>query len=150
MYKFSYRREKGNHMLSINGYELQPFPVKFIQDSLGMAAHNFGFYSKNATLIVNFNGQPDIVIDGVRVRTGKRWVKTPEWVWVFIALLVPMLFLGGAIGGAIGAIATGIIVSVSQKPLPTVARVFICVGIYVLAWMVRGLVANAIMHIIGI
>jgi len=150
MYQFSYQKKKGEHILSINGQELQPhFSAKAVGDYFGMAAHNFWFYDKNATLIVSFNGQPDIVIDGVRVRTGKRWVKTPGWTWVFIGLLVPLLFLGGAIGGMIGAVAAGLVVSVSQKAMSTVARVFICIGVLISAWGVQSVLANVLLSLIG-
>ncbi|HLF92382.1 MAG TPA: hypothetical protein VJB14_02905 [Planctomycetota bacterium] len=64
--------------------------------------------------------------------------KMPGWAWVFIVLCaaIPVITLGGAIPGAIGGGAAAGCAGVSRiQTLSTAARVGICIGITVAAWV---------------
>lgn len=93
-----------------------------------------------------YNGKATLTLNGVDCKTGQPYepAKMPAWGWVFVVLYVVNFFLiiGGAIGGAISAGFAAISATVSANTkLSTVARVLICVGIYIAVTVVSLIIA---------
>lgn len=93
-----------------------------------------------------YNGKATLTLNGVDCKTGQPYepAKMPVWGWVFVVLYVVNFFLiiGGAIGGAVSAGFAAISAGISANTkLPVVARVLICVGIYVAVTIVSLIIA---------
>lgn len=93
-----------------------------------------------------YNGKPTLTLNGRDCKTGEPYepAKMPVWGWVFVVLYVVNFFLiiGGAIGGAISAGFAAISAGISANTkLSTVARVLICVGIYIAVTVVSLIIA---------
>lgn len=93
---------------------------------------------REANLHIGFMGSVVLEMGGFDCKTGEAYIakKTPAWSWVFIILHMVNFFLliGGAIGGAITALAIGMTVTLagdSSKKL--IKRVLACIGVYIVA-----------------
>lgn len=133
-YAFSYQKVKGKHVLTING---TPTEIKsgFKSSMLGFD-EKFMLDGKEAQLVIN-NKVPDIAVDGVFLKSGKKYVPSPAWVVVFsiLCLLIPIISLGGALPALLGCGGLALCVSVSKTSLPSAVRVILCTLITLLAWV---------------
>ena len=93
----------------------------------------------------------DVVKDGVYLGSGKKYVPAPKWIWAFIIALVPLVFVGGAIGAIFGLVGAAICAKVAKSAINTVLRVLLCLLITGLSWVgylvIGTLVAGLIMGI---
>ncbi|MCL2547504.1 MAG: hypothetical protein FWE06_10055 [Oscillospiraceae bacterium] len=147
-YSFSYEKVKGKHVLTANGVPIE-VKASFWSMILGFD-EGFMLDGKEARLVVE-SKEPDVVIDGQYVRSGKVYVKRPAWVLVFavLCILIPIVSLGGAIPAVIGFCGAAGCVSVSKTTLSTPIRVLICTGITVLAWVLLFLLGIGLAMLLG-
>ena len=126
----SHTTVKGKHILCVDGAELPPIK----SGALGFfyETHNIQIFGRDATLVIT-SGAPDIVIDGILMRTDKRWVKPPKWMFAFVAPLLP-LFMGGAVGGILLVFGVYGLLWAAQQNVPVLIRLLICLGVVLLAW----------------
>ena len=133
-YTFSYQKIKGKHTLTVNGVS-QTLKCGFMSALFGFD-EEFNLDGTNARLVIE-KKIPDIVVDDVYVQSGKKYIKRPKWVIVFviICLLVPVVTIGGAIPALIGFGGAALCVSVSKSALSTAIRVVLCSFISLAAWI---------------
>lgn len=132
-YKFTHQIIKNKHVITINGDTIE------VKGSLLSKTLNFDekitFDGREARFFVD-KQTPDIVVDGVCIRSGKKYIARPAWSIVFavICLLIPVVSLGGAIPFLIGFAGAAICISAARTTLPTAVRVGLCVIITALVW----------------
>jgi len=133
-YEFSHQKVKGRHLLTVNG-NLIEIRGSFMSTLLGFD-EKFTLDSKEARLVIERN-VPDVVVGGIYLQSGKKYIPRPAWVLVFavMCLLVPVISLGGLIPAVLGFGGTAVCVSVSKTDLPSIAKVIICVIITLAAWL---------------
>lgn len=93
--------------------------------------------------------EPVLTINGYDVLTNQPYepVKAPKWVWAFAVLYIVnfALFLGGALGGALNAFLFFITANMSARSkMPTIAKVLIAIGIWVVSAVIEAFIAMAI------
>jgi len=133
-YNFSLKT-LGKYVLTVNG---TPIPLKrgFLSFILWFD-EKFTFDGIDARLVIE--KKPDIVVDGIYVRSGKRYVERPMWslVLAVICFLVPTILSGfGALPTIFGFIGAMLCVYAARTSLPAGARVALCVGIMLLTWVI--------------
>ncbi len=105
--------------------------------------HPFSIGSHRGSVRIQTNGltyRYDLVLDGRSIVTGRPAAgsaKLPPWAWAFILAcgVIPILTLGGAIPGAIGAGGVVGCISIARNSArPTISRVMLCAGVTVLCW----------------
>ena len=140
-YAFSYEKVKGKQVIKVNGEATELKPT-FWSRVLGFD-EPFSFDGKDARLVV-LDKKPDVAVDGMFLQSGTPYVKTPKWVIVFSALLLPLIFTGGAIGGAFAVVGSMVCLSVSRKPMPNLRKAILCLAVTVGVWIIVFIIAAAI------
>lgn len=132
-YEFSYKKNKGNHEISVNG-TMVSLKAGLWSSLLGFD-ENFTFDGTEARLIVDGKG-PDVAVNGAYLQSGKKYIERPAWVMIFVILciLIPVLSLGGALPVLLGLGGAAICVGASKADLPMAVRILLCIAITALAW----------------
>jgi hypothetical protein len=109
--------------------------------------------NRSVVVRINTNGltyKYDLIVDEISQESGRRVEPigpVPAWVWIFVVAEVALVFLGGAIGGALGAVAAYLSVTIARNPaLSIFNRVVFCLGAAVLAWVGYLVIAGAIVR----
>ncbi len=134
-YDFSYRRVKGKHEITVNG------KATTLKSGFVSLVNGFdeGFYLENgkeARLVLS-GKNPDVAVDGVFLRSGKKYIKAPGWSVIFgiLCLLIPISTVGGVLPAAIGFGGAFLCMAVSKSQLPTITRLLLCIVITGAAWV---------------
>ena len=141
-YKFVCQKEKGGYGLEVNG-ATHTLKGSARSAFLGFD-EGFDLDGKPARLVIDQAKEPDIAVDGVYLRSGKKYVQAPMWVMVFAVICLALLIVGGVIGGVFGAVGAMICVGVAKKPIATPAKILICLGVTAAAWVIVLLLAGFI------
>ena len=147
-YTFAYQRIKGKHTLTVNGNSTT-IKSGFMSALFGFD-EEFNLDGTAARLVIE-NKKPDIVVDGVYIQSGKKYVKRPAWViaYVIICVAIPIVSLGGAIPALLGFAGATVCISVSKSTLPLPARLIICTLITIAAWILLFVLALGVDALIG-
>ena len=145
-YKFIHQKVKGGHELEIDGAK-QTIKGSFRSAVLGFD-EGFDLGGKPARLVLDQAKEPDIAVDGVYLRSGKQYVKAPMWAIVFAMICIALIFVGGAIGGAIGAVGAMICIAISKKPIATPVKLLICLIVSAATWGIALLLAGTIANLL--
>ena len=133
-YVFSYGKVKGKHVITANG---NPITVKagFISWCLGLD-EKFMLEDIEARLVMDRN-TPDVAVNGVYLRSGKKYIQRPAWVVVFsiLCVVIPIISVGGMLPVFLGLAGISLNVSASKTSLPLAARLALCIVITGLAWL---------------
>lgn len=113
--------------------------------SFQIGSHQLFLSIQQGAFVRNFS----LYCDGLNVETGAPYVqasKMPAWNWIFVVLNALIIFLGGGILGAlVGFIAVYTTHSLSRNAKYSVgARVAMCLGVTILAWVLYFVFAIAI------
>ena len=144
-YKFAYQKVSGGHELDVNGAK-QKLTGSFRSVVLGFD-EDFDLDGKPARLILE-NKEPDVVVNGVCLRSEKEHVRAPMWVLVFAIACLALVFIGGLIGGIFGVLGSMACVAVAKRPMPTLVKMLICLGISIAAWVIVLLIAGAVANLL--
>jgi len=87
------------------------------------------------------------IVDGERVIELER--RLAPWELILAVLPIGLLGIGGALGGAAGAIGVVVNLSVARRPWPAVLRVVASLGVLAAAAVAWYLVAVAFSHVVG-
>lgn len=99
---------------------------------------------------VVIGNKADIVVDGVFIESRKPYLpfnKIPWWVWIFVVacIAIPIVSLGGVIPAALGILGSSYCVRIAVSPeMKTIEKLFICLGITAIAWVLWVLLIFAI------
>lgn len=143
-YRFSYevvnRRNSlrkdstaGYHLLRANDSSYE-FPVGRM-DFLGVDVP-FVLDGQDARFVA-YNKKADVAVDGVFLGSGKRYVKRPSWVWIFVvlSLLIPIVSMGGALPAVFGMGGACACIGLSKQPIPAAVRILACTAVTAAAWI---------------
>lgn len=128
---------------AMEGMKLKEFQSKKINGhteyAIPVNGDTFYFY-------VNPYTAPVLTHDGVDCKTNEPFVPTklPKWIWVFWILYIIdfMLLCGGALGGAMNAGGACLSAAIaSDKKKSTAAKVFICLGMWLVFTIIEFIVA---------
>lgn len=128
----------GKHKLTVNGEETEIKKTPF-QAFTGID-QPITIGEKECRFVLVGN-KADIAVDGMYADSKKPYTplkNMPWWVWIFIAacIAVPIVSLGGALPVVIALLCSTWCVRISVAPdIKTVFKVFYCLGISVLAWV---------------
>ncbi|MDR0512555.1 MAG: hypothetical protein LBG93_05580 [Treponema sp.] len=132
-YAFSHEKVKGSHILKING---EPTIIKNTMRSIWLGLDEpFTFEGKKARLAM-YNNAPDVVVDGMFLKSGKPYVEMPGWLLVFFVLLFPLVILGGGAGGICMVIGALVCQKISRVNKADTVRVALCTAVTLCAWLV--------------
>ena len=140
-YRLSHEKVKGIHLLKVNGEAVEIKPS--LKSSFLGFDEPFRFDGREARLVIE-NKEPDIVIDGKYLKSGKSYVAIPKWLIAFVIVLFPLLILGGAIGGALMAVGILFCRKISRQNKSNVMRLVSCAAISLGAWLIYFIIAAVI------
>lgn len=116
---FTLDRWRGRHKLVVNG-EPVSLSMDFKARYLGVIDVPFDLGDLQARLVVTNGKKADIAIHGMYIDSQRSYVpiKIPAWSWLFVFLMIgiPVISLGGAIPGALGAVGALLCVRFSVHP----------------------------------
>lgn len=140
-YAFSYQRVKGKHILTINGVP-NTIKVSFFSTLFGFD-EKFDLDGIEARLVIE-RQIPDIVANGIYVKSGKAYRSRPVWatVFAFICIAMPVATLGGALPMVFGLFGGILCIRVSKTSLPIAARIILCTLITLAVWSYFALIIN--------
>ena len=144
-YKFAYQKVKGGHELEVNGAR-QAIKGSFRSLVLGFD-EEINLDGKPARLVLE-NQEPDVAVGGIYLRSGKEYVRAPVWVLVFAIACLALVVVGGLIGGIFGVLGSMACVAVAKRPMPTLVKMLICLGISIVAWVIVLLIAGAVANLL--
>ncbi|MCL2816924.1 MAG: hypothetical protein FWD39_00870 [Clostridiales bacterium] len=145
-YAFSYQKIQGKHTLTVNGVS-NTIKSGFISSMFGFD-EKFDLDGTEARLVIQKN-QPDIVVNGVYIKSGKQYIPWQSWSFIFavICIAIPFVSLGGALPGAIGFGSAALCVVAARNPQPIAVRVLICTLITASAWALWFLILKAVLSL---
>jgi hypothetical protein len=135
-YDFTYERGQGIHILTVNDVEYT-FKAGFMKSYNTEA--KFKFDGIDARFVV-IRKEPDVVVDGVHLKSGKPYIAMPKWAWVFVVLClaIPFVSFGGILSIIIGIAGVALCKICARNTLPTAVRVLLCllatIVTYIVAW----------------
>jgi hypothetical protein len=137
-YRFEYQKVKKDYILTVNGIEKRIKPG-FLSQFL-LFDERFDLDGIEARLILN-RTEPDIVINDVCVRSGKKNVMMPGWAPIFYVLnfAIVVISFGGVISFLLSMLGAVGCVYASKLPLPMIVRLLVCILITVVVWGLWGL-----------
>lgn len=132
-YNISHEIIKRKHMLTINE-STQEVRCGFTSAVIGFD-EKFMLDGMEARLVFEKN-KPDIVVNGIFLRSGKTYIQRPTWAVVFplICALIPIVSLGGSIPFLLAFVGATLCIYVAKTSLPPAARIILCVVITLLVW----------------
>ncbi len=141
-YNFVYEKAKGNHTITVNE-ETHELNISLMSEITSFD-EKFTFDGRDARLVIR-KKQPDVVVDGICLRSGERYVGRPAWSLIFavLCLIIPIVSLGGAIPVVLGLAGAVLCTNVSKTSLSTALRVILCSAITILAWIAGSLLSSA-------
>jgi len=132
-YKFFFQKEKGKNFLMVNS---NPIELK-----IGLTSSVSGFDEKimldgKEVRVVIAKDNPDVVVNGVFVKSGKKYIESPVWALIFavVCAFIPIISLGGLVPFTIGFTGVLLNIAVSRLVLPIVMRAIVCMVITGVAW----------------
>lgn len=107
---------------------------------------------REANLHIGYMGSVVLEMNGFDCKTGEAYIakKMQGWSWIFVILHIVNLFLlvGGAIGGAITALAIAITVTLAgDNSKKLIKRVLACIGVYIVAIIIDLIIIQLIVGI---
>ncbi len=132
---------KGGYFLSVDGKNvLSGIQPKWSAMFTG-AEFPFQLDGREVNLVVVSNNKADIVADGHYLSTGKPYVPQPKWIWFFVIPIIPLIFMGGALGALCGVAGFLVGDKAARSSQSTWVRVVLCVICMALGWAVYFLLA---------
>jgi len=126
---------KAIRILSIDGQQVASAPVGSSEFLTGSDI-SFEMGGRKMNLVVAPNGKKaDVVVDGYYLSNGKSYTPLPTWIWAFLVLNMALLFVGGALGAAIGFLGAGICLKIGRISMNAAAKIGICLAVTILAWI---------------
>lgn len=138
---FALDRWRGRHKLVVNG-ETVPLTMDFKARYLGVVDVSFDLGGSQARLVMTNGKKADIAVNGFYIDSQRPYspIKIPRWSWIFILLMIgiPVLSLGGAVPGALGAVGGLLCVRLSVHPTWSVLVKWsvcsLCVALFYAIW----------------
>ena len=140
-YQFVYQKIKGGHELEVNGIK-QTIKGGFKSSILGFD-EGFDLDGIPARFVLE-DKEPDVVVGGVYLRSGKNYLPTPAWVMVFALACFALIFLGGVIGAVCGIIGAMVCIGIAKKQLTTFVKVLMCLIVTITTWALYFLIAGVL------
>jgi hypothetical protein len=135
--------------LSVDGTACLNGSFKYLGTLTG---HDFPFALDGQDLRLTISPnlkEMDIVKDGVYLSSGKAYVPFPKWAWLFVVPLLPLVYVGGALGALIGIVGLSMCAKASKASMGIIVRVLLCLGSTAAAWAVYFIVAILLAMLIG-
>jgi hypothetical protein len=134
-YSFNYEKRKKLHVLTVNGVETI---VKGDFLSLFYGIDTSIDLDGSPARFVAIKNEPDIAVDGVYLRSGKKYLARPAWALVFIiiSLAIPVVSIGGALPALLGLGGAALNVLASRNTLPLAVRILLCLIATIVVWVV--------------
>ena len=147
LHDFTYTITDGRHVLTVDGVPQKIHP-SFI-------SRFFGFQEKiqidgtQALLVFEKTG-PDVVVNGVFSKTGKKHIPRPTWIFIFIVLCLALVVvgLGGLLPDALALLGIAACMIISRTPLHVGLRILICSAITCAVWGSWYLVATKVAELL--
>ena len=124
-YTFSYHQKSSEHHLSVNGVthtarQRLTHMVLDFDEPLRFDGIDARFVIENKT--------PDVVVDGVYLRSGKTYRPRPIWapILALICFAVPFIMSGELVSIVLGFAGAVLCIRISKSALPSVLRFLLC------------------------
>jgi|AKZA01.1.fsa_nt_gi hypothetical protein len=133
-YKISHQKIKSKHVITVNESSVE-IKDSFMNTIIGFD-EKFTLDGMEARLVIE-NNKPDVVVNGVFLQSGKKYIQRPAWSLIFavICMLIPIVSLGGALPFLLGGAGATLCVNVSKTSWSLAARVISCILFTLVAWL---------------
>lgn len=140
-------KRKGLFVVTIDGKESNSFKPSTASNFFGMH-EDFPIMMDDKEYILAVRGAKfRLALSGRYVDNGEKFKVSknlPVWFWILGVIDLMLIFLGGAIGGALGFLAAGLSAVISRNSLPAVVRILFCLLLTIAAYAIWFALASGI------